>query len=242
MKDNFIESFQSKLQPLEIHLTDKQMDQFYQYYEILIEWNQVMNLTTITDMEDVITKHFIDSLCFCYTKLPVDGKKLIDVGTGAGFPGIPLKIVYPGLTVTLMDSLNKKVRFLDHLIDQLQLDDIKTCHSRAEELGHKPEYREKYDYSVSRAVANLSTLSEYCLPFVKIGGDFIAYKSGNVENELREAKGAFFQLGAKLNRAVPFSLPEGDGDRTIIIVSKRDGTSKKYPRKPGTPGKEPIRG
>ena len=184
------ETFKNKLNMLHINISDKQMEQYVTYYEMMVEKNKVMNLTAITDFEEVIDKHFIDSLsivkCVDLNKI----ETLIDVGTGAGFPGIPIKIAYPHIQVTLLDSLNKRINFLNDVVRELGLTDVCTCHGRAEDYGRKAEYRERYDICTSRAVANLSTLSEYCLPFVNIGGKFISYKSGNVDNELDSSRNA----------------------------------------------------
>ena len=232
--DNFIK----QLQNINIELTNEQLDQFIRYYELLIEKNKVMNLTAITDFDEVIEKHFIDSLNLCrFIDLKAD-YSLIDVGTGAGFPGIPLKIVFPNLKITLADSLNKRILFLDDVIRQLQLENIDTVHGRAEDLAHNVEFREKYDLVVSRAVANLSTLCEYSLPFIKIGGRFVSYKSGECDDEITNAKSAIFLLGGKLNCVEKFEL--GDAGRACVIIDKINGTSKKYPRKAGLPSKKPL--
>lgn len=226
----------------EVLLSEKQLNQFYQYYELLIKWNEVMNLTAITELEQVVTKHFVDSLSLAKIVDNLEDKiSLIDVGTGAGFPGIPLKIAFPEIKITLLDSLNKRVKFLDEVIGQLGLNEIETVHGRAEDLGRDGKYREKFDLCVSRAVANLSTLSEYCLPFVKKDGCFVSYKSGKVEEELVQAKGALKLLGGKIEDTVSFCLPREDGERCLVKIRKVENISKKYPRKAGVPGREPLK-
>lgn len=226
----------------EVLLSEKQLNQFYQYYELLIKWNEVMNLTAITELEQVVTKHFVDSLSLAKIVDNLEDKiSLIDVGTGAGFPGIPLKIAFPEIKITLLDSLNKRVKFLDEVIGQLGLNEIETVHGRAEDLGRDGKYREKFDLCVSRAVANLSTLSEYCLPFVKKDGCFVSYKSGKVEEELVQAKGALKLLGGKIEDTVSFCLPREDGERCLVKIRKVENISKKYPRKAGVPGRGPLK-
>ena len=223
-----------------VKLSDGQVDQFNRYYELLVKKNEVMNLTAITDYHEVCLKHFADSISLSqyYDMSCVDS--LIDVGTGAGFPGIPLKILFPNLNVTLLDSLNKRLLFLEDVIDELELDNIKTVHSRAEEAGRMKNLRENYDLCVSRAVANLSTLSEYCLPLVKVGGIFISYKAGEVEDEINSAKHAIKKLGGKIKSVEEFSLPDSDISRSFVIIEKVNETSNLYPRKPGTPNKKPL--
>lgn len=240
MKDRFKLSFSEKLEYIDMKLTDDQMDQFFIYYEMLVKWNQDVNLTAITEMEDVILKHFVDSLSIVNTELEWNGKKMIDVGTGAGFPGIPLKIAFPELKLTLLDSLNKRVKFLNAVVDELSLREVQTLHGRAEDYGRDKNYREKYDYSVSRAVAGLSSLAEYCLPFVKTGGLFISYKSGNCDEEKLAAKSAVFRLGGKIADSVLFTLPQSEMERCLIQIKKVSATSSKYPRKAGVPTKEPL--
>ncbi len=240
---NMIKDFSS----FGIELTDKQLDQFNKYYEMLIKWNEVMNLTAITEFEDVCKLHFVDSISACkYFDFSEKEYSLIDIGTGAGFPGVPLKIVFPYLNVTLFDSLNKRLKFLDEVINELGLNEegsITTLHGRAEDFAIKKEnsLRETYDIAVSRAVANMATLSEYCLPYVKVGGRFIAYKSEKASEELSGAKGAIHLLGGKLVDTQEFTLPETDVHRTICIVEKIESTSKKYPRKAGVPSKQPLK-
>ena len=221
-------------------ISEKQVDQYEQYYEMLTEKNKVMNLTAITDYEDVLIKHFLDSISIIRCVDLTGQKKLIDVGTGAGFPGIPLKILFPELQVTLMDSLNKRILFLEDVCRKLKLDGIQAVHARAEDLGRDKSYREQYDCCVSRAVANLATLAEYCIPFVKCAGLFVAYKSGKVEDEATQAEGAVRILGGKLLKTEKFVLPETDIERSLICIEKVKATSMKYPRKAGLPGRQPL--
>lgn len=243
MTAEFKDRLNRELNKFSIILENSQINQFYQYYELLDEWNKVMNLTAITDQNEVITKHFVDSLALVKAMGEISTKeyKIIDIGTGAGFPGIPLKIAFPQLKITLMDSLNKRIKFLNEVIEQLGLKEITAVHSRAEDLGRDKDYREQYDLSVSRAVANLSTLSEYCMPFVKPGGFFISYKSGKIEEELSSAKHAIFLLGGKVNRIESFTLDGAEAERTLIKIEKVSEISKRYPRKAGVPGKEPLK-
>jgi 16S rRNA (guanine527-N7)-methyltransferase len=239
--DKSIEGFLRDLEGYDIKLNEVQVEQFIQYYEILIEWNKVMNLTGIIDFDEVLKKHFVDSLSLNNELCVKDVKSLIDVGTGAGFPGIPLKIVFPHLEVVLLDSLNKRVKFLNEVITKLSLKGIKAIHGRAEDFALKKDYREQFEVCVSRAVANLSSLSEYCMPYVKLGGYFITYKSDRIEEELREAKNAIFILGGKLEKEVKFTLPDTDMGRSFVFIKKVKNTPKKYPRKSGLPTKEPIK-
>lgn len=232
--------FKKMLQALDIRYTDEMLIQFEEYYKILIEWNKVMNLTGITEYDEVILKHFIDSLSIVKV---VDMKKIsnmIDVGTGAGFPGVPIKIVFPHIKIILLDSLNKRVNFLNLVIDKLELKDISAIHGRAEDFARQSEYREKYELCVSRAVANLASLSEYCLPFVKNEGNFVSYKSGNNQEELEKSKNAIKILGGEVKCVNIFCLPESDITRSLVVVNKIHKTDKKYPRKAGTPTKEPL--
>ena len=230
-----------KVKNLSIVLNDKQIQQFEQYYNILVEWNKVMNLTAITEYEEVVEKHFLDSLTIVNAINVEKIETLIDVGTGAGFPGIPLKIAFPHLKVTLLDSLNKRIKFLNEVIDLLELDDIYTMHGRAEDYAKQAEYREQYDICVSRAVANLATLSEYCLPYVKVDGLFVPYKSGEIDEELKSSEKAVSILGGKVEEVVKFQLPGTDIGRSFVKIHKIKETKKKYPRKAGMPTKEPLK-
>ena len=235
-----MEQLKKKSEMLEIVLSEEQLQQFLTYYEMLVEKNKVMNLTAITEKEEVIDKHFIDSISLNKAMDVTKPLKILDLGTGAGFPGIPLKIAYPNLELTLLDSLNKRIKFLDEVIEALSLEGIVTIHGRAEDYAKQASYREQFDICVSRAVANLATLSEYCLPYVKEGGCFISYKSGSVEEELEQSKKAIFELGGKVKEVIAFTLPETDIERTFVVIEKVRKTPKKYPRKAGLPSKEPI--
>lgn len=238
-----LEAFERGLEALGIALDDVQIGQFLQYYELLTEWNSFMNLTAITEFEEVVVKHFLDSLSLVKA-VRLKGQSVIDIGTGAGFPGIPLKIAFPELSVTLLDSLNKRVKFLNHVIGALQLKNITAVHGRAEELARQSTYREQYTLCVSRAVANLASLAEYCLPYVKQGGQFISYKSGHVDGEAEEAQKAFRVLGGGAPEILRFALSETEEiqiERSFVIVKKMRSTPGKYPRRAGLPTKEPIR-
>ncbi len=237
MKYDFTK-FRNSMNSIGIELTDSQLNAFETYYDMLIDRNKVMNLTAITEFDEVMDKHFLDSVyLFRSIKLEAD-YKLIDIGTGAGFPGIPLKIVFPELKITLLDSLNKRVGFLNDVIDELNLNDIEAIHGRAEDIARDKTYRASYDIAVSRAVANLSTLSEYCLPFVKIGGKFVSYKSGDCADEVDNAKAAIHLLGGKINKIDEFSY--SNNSRSFIVIDKVMNTSNKYPRKAGLPSKKPL--
>jgi len=234
------EQFEQKLSQMNLSVTEEMKTQFSLYYDLLCEWNKVMNLTTIIEFDEVVEKHFLDSLALAaYLNIQPDWK-MIDVGTGAGFPGIPLKIMFPELDVLLADSLNKRVRFLEKVIVRLQLSGICAVHGRAEDLAHKNEYREQFDLCASRAVAHMSCLSEYCLPFVKRGGVFAAYKSADIAEEVGQSQKAIQILGGKLNRIEQFQLPDTEYQRSFILIDKIKNTGKKYPRKAGTPVKCPL--
>ena len=232
--------FDNKLNELGITLNETQKKQFDQFYELLVEWNKVMNLTGITEYEEVNEKHFVDSVSIVKSVDMNQVESVIDVGTGAGFPGIPLKIVFPHLKVVLLDSLNKRINFLNTVIDELGLENISTIHGRAEDFAKKLEYREQFDLCVSRAVANLATLSEYCIPYVKKDGMFVPYKSGEIDEELEQSKKAVHVLGGKIQDVVKFQLPGTEIGRSFVKIRKIQNTAKKYPRKAGLPSKEPI--
>ena len=243
-KEEYLLSLSKKLN---IDLSNVQTDAFIKYYELLVEWNEKINLTAITEYEDVCLKHFVDSMsivnAFSSYEEAADffaGKSLIDVGTGAGFPGICLKILFPDLNITLMDSLDKRIKFLNIVIDSLNLSGIKTVHARVEDAAATSEFRESFDFATARAVASLPVLSEYCLPFVKVGGLFIAYKSEKVLEEISISSNAFDVLGGKIESKFSFALPESDLQRTILFIKKEKSTPAKYPRKAGTPSKKPL--
>ena len=232
--------FEEKLSQIGITLSDKQKEQFDKFYELLVEWNKVMNLTGITEYEEVNEKHFVDSLSIVKAIDMNQVHSLVDIGTGAGFPGIPLKIAFPHIKVVLLDSLNKRINFLNTVIKELGLENIETIHGRAEDFAKQPEYREQFDLCVSRAVANLATLSEYCIPYVKKDGMFVPYKSGEIDEEVEQSKKAIHVLGGKLDKVIKFQLPGTEIGRSFVKISKVQNTAKKYPRKAGLPSKEPI--
>lgn len=240
---NDLSQFEKDLEQFQITLSDTQKEQFLKYYELLVEWNGFMNLTAITEFDDVMKKHFADSLSLvkAYSEIRTEKLKVIDIGTGAGFPGIPLKIVFPQIELTLLDSLQKRLKFLQEVIDQLGLGEVELIHGRAEDFCKPSMKREQYDLCVSRAVANLATLSELCLPYVKVGGKFIPYKSEKAEEEVKAAKKAIGLLGGEVKDQIEFELPESNIGRTLVVIEKKNATPKKFPRKAGMPAKEPIR-
>ncbi len=238
MNDNLL---RDKAKEIGIDLTDLQVNQFNRFYQMMVEKNKVMNLTGITEYGEVVEKHFIDSLSI--VKI-IDINKVstvIDVGTGAGFPGIPLKIAFPHLKITLLDSLNKRIKFLNDVINETGLDNISTIHGRAEDFAKQDEYREQFDLCVSRAVANLATLSEYCLPYVKVGGKFVSYKAGEIDEEVENSNTAIKVLGGKISKIEKFQLQGTDIGRSFVEIKKVKNTGKKFPRKAGLPAKEPIK-
>ena len=238
-KKRFEEEMAKKSKILGVRFSVEQIEQFYKYMNLLIEWNEKMNLTAITEPKEIILKHFIDSITIL--KYIDDNSKLVDVGTGAGFPGVPLSIMNPTLKITLVDSLNKRLIFLQEVVKELNLKNIEIVHARAEEFGQNKNYREKFDIATSRAVANLATLSEYLVPLVKIGGKIISMKASNAKEEINDAQKAIEVLGGKIEKIEEFDLPESDIGRTIIIIDKNKCTPAIYPRKAGTPAKEPIK-
>lgn len=235
MKKLLIEACRS----LKIDIDDKQAEQFLLYKDLLKEWNEKINLTAITEDREIILKHFADCLTIL-TKRDLKGKTVIDVGTGAGFPGLPLKIAQKGIKLTLLDSLNKRINFLKEVCDKLALEEVDCVHSRAEDGGINPLYREKFDVCVSRAVANLAVLCEYCLPFVKVGGEFIALKGPDAENELMNAKKAISLLGGEVVGIEEVEVPETDLRHNMVIIKKVSATPKRYPRKAGKISKNPL--
>lgn len=224
---------------IDIKFTEEQLNQFYEYMNLLLEWNEKINLTAITDPNEVILKHFIDSLTI--NKYIKENNTLADVGTGAGFPGIPLKILRPDLKITLVDSLNKRINFLNEVINKLNLVNIETVHSRIEDFGKDKKYRESFDFVTARAVANLAVLSEYLLPIAKVGGQCVCMKGSSVEEELSNGKNAIKVLGGKIKNIDEFVLPDSDMSRNVIIIDKIKNTPNKYPRKAGIPVKEPLK-
>ena len=235
-----VNEFQSMLEEKGISLSSRQLDQFERYYELLVEWNEKMNLTAITEKEDVYLKHFYDSISAAFYVDFTGVQSLCDVGAGAGFPSIPLKICFPHLHISIVDSLNKRITFLNHLSDELGLENTNFYHDRAETFGKNKAHREKYDMVTARAVARMSVLSELCLPLVKKGGFFVAMKASNVNEELSNAKKAIGMLGGQTEKMYSFVLPEEESERNIVKINKVKETPNKYPRKPGTPNKLPL--
>jgi 16S rRNA (guanine527-N7)-methyltransferase len=234
------DQFQKALLEKGITLSDKQMKQYEVYFNTLVEWNEKMNLTAITEQDEVYLKHFYDSISAAFYYDFAQPLTICDVGAGAGFPSIPLKIAFPSLRVTIVDSLNKRINFLEHLAQELGLEHVQFVHDRAETFGKNPDYREKYQLVMARAVARLSVLSELCLPLAQVGGTFIAMKGGQAEDELQSGKKALNVLGGKLASVHAFKLPVEESERNILIIHKEKKTPKQYPRKPGTPNKTPI--
>lgn len=224
---------------IDIVFNDEQLNKFYNYMNLLLEWNEKINLTAIIEPEEIILKHFIDSLTI--NKYIEKNKAIADVGTGAGFPGIPLKIYRSDLNVTLVDSLNKRINFLNEVISELELKDINTVHSRIEDFGKDKKYRENFDYVTARAVANLTTLSEYLIPISKVNGKCICMKGNDIKEEIINSKNAINLLGGKIDKIDYFELPNSDISRNIIIIDKLKNTTNKYPRKAGLPSKEPLK-
>ena len=224
---------------IDIDLNDEQIKKFEKYMDLLLEWNEKINLTAITEKDGIILKHFVDSMTVL--KYIDEGSSIIDVGTGAGFPGIPISIVSDKYNVTLMDALNKRINFLNEVISNLELKNIQALHGRAEEMGQNQKFREKYDYTVSRAVANLSVLVEYLLPLTKVGGRCICMKGSDIDEELKQSKFAINLLGGKIEKIDKFTLPNSDIKRNIIVIKKEKGTPKKFPRRAGIPSKQPIK-
>lgn len=235
------DQFTKDLQEFRITLTDVQIQQFLMYYELLTEWNKVMNLTAITEYDEVMKKHFVDSLSLVKACELSGSLSLLDVGTGAGFPGLPLKIAFPELRITLLDSLNKRIQFLQEVIDKLGLNGIEALHGRAEDFAKPGILREQFDICVSRAVANMTTLSEYCIPFVKVGGVFISYKSEKLDEESKGAEKAIELLGGKTENQIKMYLPGSNIFRNLFVIRKVAPTPDTFPRKAGLPAKEPIK-
>jgi len=233
-------SLREELEKQGLSLTDRSLAQFETYFELLVDWNQRMNLTAITDHEGVMEKHFYDSLTPAFFADFSAVSKLIDIGAGAGFPSLPIKILFPHIKVTIVDSLNKRIHFLQELTQTLGLSDVTCIHGRAEEVAQKPDFREKYPLVMARAVARLPVLLELCLPFVQVGGEFIALKGSSGEEEVKEGKKALHLLGGEIERLENLRLPSEDSKRTLIWIKKVKSTPKQYPRKPGTPNKNPI--
>lgn len=244
LMDPIQHQFASRLADLQVELydSDKQLDQFERYFRLLVEWNEKMNLTGIIARDAVYEKHFYDSLTLCLAVDLSEMNLLVDVGSGAGFPAIPLKIAFPHLQITIIDALAKRIRFLQEVVSQLGLEGVTCLHGRAEDFGRKPEHRDRYDIATARAVARLASLNELCLPFVKPGGSFIAMKGSQVDEELEESKRSVNLLRAEIARTLPCRLPGEGASRNLIVIRKLDHTPKAYPRKPGIPIKQPLVG
>lgn len=234
-----IDRLKNGLNEYHLSVSENQLNQFCSFYDLLIEWNSFMNLTGITEWNDVVDKHFLDSAAVL-KYVTLENHKIIDIGTGAGFPGIPLCILCPDCQFVLMDSLNKRIKFLNEVIDSIGLKNVKTVHARAEDLARQDLYREQFDFVTSRAVANLSTLSEFCIPFLKVNGRFISYKSEKTEEEILQAKKALFLLSSSVENVIDYSILKNDYVRKLVMIKKEKPTSKKYPRKSGLPAKEPL--
>ena len=239
MNNEFKNKLSNLLQRINIEIKDEELNKFYSYMNLMLDWNAKINLTAITEEDDIILKHFVDSLTIY--KYIEDNKSVIDIGTGAGFPGIPLAILKNNNKFTLVDSLNKRINFLNDVKEKIILANLTNIHARAEEVGQNKKYREKFDIAVSRAVANLSVLVEYLIPVVKLGGRVICMKGSNIEEELNDAQFAIETLGGKVIFRDEFNLPESDIKRNIIIIEKIKNTPLKYPRKAGTAVKEPLK-
>jgi len=235
-----LQSFKHYLKKEGIELTEEQLDQFETYYRILVEWNEKMNLTAITDKEEVYAKHFYDSITAAFHFDFTQDFHLCDVGAGAGFPSLPLKIVFPNMKVTIVDSLKKRITFLNHLASELELENVSFYHDRAELFGKNEKFRHRFDVVTARAVARTSVLSELCLPLLRTGGVFLAMKGANAKEELQEGQNAIELLGGTVTHIESFTLPEDNGERNILMIEKKRKTPKKYPRKPGVPNKNPI--
>src|SRR6056297_811845 len=235
-----VEYLENLFKKINIQYDEKTINNFEKYKNLIIEWNKKINITSIDSEEEIYLKHFIDSVIIKKYVIIKKGAKTIDIGTGGGFPGIPLKLVDNNMEITLLDSLNKRIKFLEEVVKELDLEDVECIHARAEELGKNKKYREKYDYGFSRAVASLNVLLEYVLPFVKKGGLFIAFKGSNFKDEIQESKNALNILGGEIIDIKEYSLPETDISRSMIVVKKIKDIPKKYPRKPGTPNKKPL--
>lgn len=235
-----IEMFQTSLKEKGVQLSEHQLAQFDTYYRLLVEWNEKMNLTAITEKEEVYLKHFYDSVTAGFYYDFNQHITVCDVGAGAGFPAIPLKICFPDIRLTVVDSLNKRIGFLQHVVDELGLENVSLYHDRAETFAHRPEFRQQFDLVMARAVARLSVLSELCLPLVKKGGHFLGMKGANLPEEVKDGEKAVKLLGGTVQEVHSFLLPIEESERNIILIEKVKETPKKFPRKPGTPNKSPI--